>query len=169
MNGLIRAVEETHGDVMRRKSLQGLANNLCQMFVGHQAYYDIQDILTPLSQDRRVVLEINVLTGQCLAEEAVLPLHICGVMQGWLAEQMRRQHIPTEAIQAATLRVEYRAWQVKYTNPQTGWNKIIEKLGQPVWYFLETETEFLCRATIQTSDCEYLSVDGKTGDGLETV
>lgn len=150
---------------MRRKSLQGLANNLCQMFVGHQAYHDVQDILTPLSEGRRVVLEIDVLTGQCVAEGAVLPLHISQVMQDWLAEHLRRQRIPPDAIQAATLRVEYRARLVKYTRPQTGWDKITEKLGRPRGYFLEAETEFLCRAAIQTLDCEYLSVDGKTVSG----
>ncbi len=147
---------------MRRKVLQGLANNLCQMFVGYQAYYDVQDILTPLSQGRRVKLEIDVLTGQCVAEGEVLPLHISGVMQGWLAEQLRRRKIPAEAIQSATLRVEYRAWQVKYTNPQTWWDRLKEKLGRQGWYFLESETEFSCRASLQTSDYEYLSQDGKT-------
>ncbi len=112
-----------------------------------------------------MVLEIDVLTGQCLAEGEVLPLHISGVMQGWLAEHLRRQRIPTEAIQAATLRVEYRAWQVKYTFSQTWWDRITEKLGRPRWYALATETEFLCRAAIHTLECEYLSVDGKTVDG----
>lgn len=150
---------------MRRKALQGLANNLCQMFVGHQAYHDVQDILMPLSEGRRIVLEINVLTGQCLAEGTVLPLHMSEVMQGWLAEHLRRQRIPPDAIQAAILRVEYRAWQMKYTLPRTWWDRITEKLGRPRGYFLEAETEFSCRAAIQTSDCEYLSVDGKTGDG----
>lgn len=135
------------------------------MFVGHQAYYDVQDILTPLSEGRGVVLEINVLTGQCLAEGAVLPLHISGVMQGWLAERLRRQRIPAEAVQAATLRVEYRAWLVEHTLPQTWWDKIAEKLGRPQGYVLEAETEFLCRAAIQTLDYEYLSVDGKTVSG----
>ncbi len=151
--------------LMRRKALQGLVNNLCQMFVRHQAYYDVQDILTPLSEGRRVVLEINVLTGQCLAEEAVLPLHIFQVMRDWLAEHLRRQRIPAEAIQAATLRVEYRARLVKYTLPQTWWDKVTEKLGRPRWYALEAETEFSCRAAIQTLNCEYLSVDGKTVSG----
>ena len=150
---------------MRRKALQGLANNLCQMFVGYQSHYDIQDILTPLSEGRWVVLEINVLTGQCLAEGAVLPLHISRVMQGWLAEQLRRRKIPAEAVPSATLRVEYRAWQVKYILRQTWWERLKEKLGKPGGYFLEAETEFSCRASLQTSDYEYLSVDGKTGNG----
>ena len=147
---------------MRRKALQGLANNLCQMFVGYQSYYDVQHILAPLSEGRWVVLEINVLTGQCWAEGEVLPLHISGVMQSWLAEHLRRQKIPAEAIPSATLRVEYRAWHVKYTNPQTWWDRLREKLGRQSWYFLESETEFSCQASLQTSNYEYLSQDGKT-------
>ncbi len=151
---------------MRRKALQGFANNLCQMFVGHQAYHDVQDILMPLAEGRQVALEINLLTGQCVAEGVVLSLHISQVTHDWLAEHLRRQRIPAVAIQAATLRVEYRAWQVKYyRSPKAWWDRLKEKWGRPVWYFLEAETEFLCRAAIQTSDYEYLSIDGKTGDG----
>ena len=135
------------------------------MFVGYQLYYDVEDTLLPLSQGRRVVLEINMLTGQCRAEGEMLPLHISGVMQGWLAEQLRRQKIPAEAIPSATLRVKYQAQQVKYTNPQTWWDRLKEKLGRPGGYFLESETEFSCRASIQTSDYEYLSQDGRTVSG----
>ena len=162
---------------MRRKALQGLANNLCQMFVGHQAYNDVQDILAPLSQGRRVVLEINMLTGQCVAEGEVLPLPIAGVMQGWLAEQMRRRNIPAEAILNAMLHVEYRAKLVKlhpgpllletkqgwHWQRRTLWERIASRLAnKPPDFVLDVETEFQCRAVIQTSVREYVSVNGKS-------
>ena len=162
---------------MRRKALQGLANNLCQMFVGHQAYNDVQDILAPLSEGRWVVLEISLLTGQCRAVGELLPLPIAGVMQGWLAEQLRRQKIPAEAIPSAMLHVEYRAKLVKlHPGPllletKQGWHwqhqTLWERIG--AWlankspdFVLDVETEFQCRAVIQTSVREYVSVNGKS-------
>ena len=168
---------------MHRKVLQGIVNNFCQMFVGCQSYMDVQETLMPLSQGELVRLEINVLTGQCVAEgQKLLPLTISEVMGTWFAARLVQHSISPSSIKVAQLTVEYQAKMVEHKNvPLLVSNKaslcehVLNIFGrepsnniffkpQPgtnVWHI---ESEFFCCGLIRTSDHEYTSTNGKRWD-----
>ena len=169
--------------VKHRKVLQGIVNNFCQMFVGYQSYMDVQDTLMPLSQGKLVRLEINVLTGQCVAEgQKLLPLKISEVMRAWFAARLVQHSISPSSIEVAQLTVEYQAKEVELKNiprlvlkKASLWDQALKIFGrepsnniffkpQPgtnVWHI---ESEFFCRGLIRTSDHEYTSTNGKRRD-----
>ena len=154
---------------MRRKVLQGIVNNFCQMFVGWKLYQDMENVLLPLSQGRKVALEIDILTGQCLAEGKVLDsLTIPEEMRSWFAGRLQKYNIPSSAIQAASLYVEYTATPeiIKVgRRPTSAYEWFQQFLGRKLtWHYIEADTDFLCRGLIQTSDHEYRSMNGKRTD-----
>ena len=65
---------------MGRKALQGLANNLCQIFLGHQSYDDLPEI-ERLGKGR---YEIDVLTTICKKDGIEIEsFAISGKLQQW--------------------------------------------------------------------------------------
>ena len=157
---------------MRRKVLQGIVNNFCQMFVGWKLYLDMENVLLPLSQGKKIALEIDILTGQCLADGKVLDsLTIPEEMRSWFAGRLQKYNIPASAIQAASLHVEYTAIPqiIKIDRRPTSayeWFQWFQQfLGRKLtWHYIEADTDFLCRGLIQTSDHEYHSINGKRAD-----
>lgn len=116
------------------------------MFVGWQLYDDL-DALVQLSQGKPIQLEIDILTGQCLADgQRLSPLGISEAMQSWFAERLERHNIPAAEIGVARLTVEYRAKVTKRKDVS------------------DIETEFLCHGLICTSDHEYVSINGRRGN-----
>lgn len=93
-------------DAMRRKRLQHVAQNLCQMFCGWRLVNSYRDVERLGSG----TLEVNALEGNCVFDgEPIGSTAIAAELQAWLEEDLRRNKIPATALRharvTATLRL----------------------------------------------------------------
>ena len=83
---------------MGRKVLQGLAANICQIFLGYQCYEDLPG-LERLGKGR---YDIDILTMMCNKDGIEIDsLTIAGKLQQWFFTQLGKENIPLEEIQRA--------------------------------------------------------------------
>ena len=88
---------------MGRKILQGLAKNLCQIFLGWQCYYDLPGI-ERLGKGK---YEIDVLTKSCKKDGMEInSLKISEKLQLWFSNRLKVENISLQEIQSATLLIE---------------------------------------------------------------
>ena len=91
---------------MRRKVLQGLANNLCQMLSGWRM--SIED-LEVLSQTPDGALTFDVLAGSVAHNvEGALSLSVAGELNAWLKDRLAALNIPLSAVKSVTLRAAFK-------------------------------------------------------------
>jgi hypothetical protein len=91
---------------MRRKALQGVANNLCQMLSGWRMR--IED-LEVLSQTPDGVLIFDVLGGSVAHDRTgALSLSVAGELNAWLKDRLASLNIPLSAVKSATLRAAFK-------------------------------------------------------------
>jgi hypothetical protein len=88
---------------MGRKVLKGLANNLCQIFLGYQCYQDLPEI-ERLGKGR---YEIDILTTICKKDGMEIDSFlVSGKLQQWFFTQVRKEKISLEEIRRAVLIVD---------------------------------------------------------------
>jgi len=136
---------------MGRKVLQGLAKNLCQIFLGWQSYKDLPRI----AELGKGEYEIDILKMLCKKDGIEIELfQIAEVLQTWFFARLIRKKIHPEEIKKAILIV-----------------KFIDTREGPVWQFRvgdkklrlsklkSTVLVFECTSHIQAFDREYVAHD----------
>jgi hypothetical protein len=85
---------------VNRKVFQDFANTLPQMLVGWRMGDDLE-VLAELPDG---TISFNVLTGTASHSIAgTVSLHVAAEMQAWLQHRLSTHHIPSDALQEATL------------------------------------------------------------------
>jgi hypothetical protein len=88
---------------MGRKVLQGLANTLCQIFLGYQCQVDLPEI-ERLGKGR---YEIDILTTICKKDgREIDSFLVAGKLQQWFFTQVVKQKISLEKIRRAVLIID---------------------------------------------------------------
>jgi hypothetical protein len=104
---------------MRRKRLQHVADNLCQMFCGWRQIFSKRRLVELGSG----TLDLNVLRETCTFEgRFVEPLPILAELRGWMVRDLAEHHIPLDAIDQAQVeaRLQFSSirWDERTTNAQ---------------------------------------------------
>lgn len=126
---------------MKRKAVQGLAHNMCQMFLGHQVWDD----LARLEELGGGTLRIEVVSGHGTKDEQhIQPLAIVQKLRDWLDVQLFSNGLDLADVEETALTVDY---TVRAT-PGHWWDQDRHR----TWDF-----RFRCRSTIQAFRREYSS------------
>jgi len=126
---------------MGRKVLHGLADNICQIFLGFQCYEDLPKI----EQFGKGRYEIDILTMICKKDGMKIEsLAIFGKLQQWFVTQLRKENIHLEEIQGAALVVDV-------TN--------IQEIGFWPRKYKYTDFYFECASYINAYGREYTAQD----------
>lgn len=135
---------------MGRKVLQGLAKNLCQIFLGYQCYEDLPEI-ERLGKGR---YEIDILTTMCKKDGMKIEsLSISEKLQQWFFTQLGKENIPLEEIQRAVLVIN-----VADIQEHPYWLRLRKYWFRPRKYKW-TEFNFECVSYINAYGCEYTAKD----------
>ena len=88
---------------MGRKTIQGLAKNLCQIFLGWQSYQD----LPAVERMGKGQYEIDILTTLCKKDGVEIgSLDIARKLQEWFSTRLRVENISLEEIKRAILIID---------------------------------------------------------------
>lgn len=127
---------------MKRKATQGLADNVCQMFLGHQVWDD----LPRLEELGGGTLRIEVVSGHCTKDgQHIQPLAIVQKLRDWLEVQLVSNGLDLGDVEEAVLTVDYTVRE----NAGHRWDRDRHR----TWDF-----HFRCTSTIRAFAREYSSV-----------
>jgi hypothetical protein len=134
---------------MRRKRLQHVADNLCQMFCGWR-----QTSSKP--QGSRLGtghLTIDVLSGACAFNgQAVEPLPIAAELRVWLEQDLEQHRVPKDALKEATVHADLSLETVP-------WDPVVRtqffKDGEPVNSGPMQRCVVKCTSLVRTHEAEY--------------
>jgi hypothetical protein len=136
---------------MYRKRLQNVADNLCQIFCGWRQMKS-KPMLVELGSG---ILEIDVLTGQCMFEDKLtVQLPIAVELSSWMQKELSSQQIPTSAIRRARLVATLLFTQIPW-NAQT--KEVFLSHGNPVRSERMHRCTFDCESEIATDERIYQS------------
>ena len=137
---------------MGRKALQGMAHNMCQIFLGHQVWDDLPQLV----QLGRGTLQIDVISGHCTKDEHhIEPLAMVEKLRQWLSQQLPANGLTLSDIEEAKLAVDYTVSEVAYTIRENAghWWKWNRNRYCCTWDF-----HFRCRSTMRAFGHDYSSV-----------
>ena len=127
---------------MGRKILQGLAHDMCQIFLGYQVWDD----LSRLERLGGGTLTIELISGHCTKdEEHIEPFAIIEKLRAWLSTQLSSHGLERSDIEEAVLAVDYTVRE----NAGHWWKRDRHR----TWNF-----HFHCRSTIRGFSRDYSSV-----------
>ncbi len=127
---------------MRRKVIQDFANVFCQRILLLPEGYDLATFVHYGSG----VYELNILNDDCRFNGNQIPkMRTSETFKQWLFVQLEEHHIPTEAIEAAELKIKVRISQLEVG------------LMSQTHEFALAHFSFDCHSEIRTSERSYTS------------